>query len=130
MSNPVRVQIGTLLNNDTELNELAEGGVHFIMVTDDKDEGPFCIFHLDSGNEEWAMGSGGIEHDTWIVKGAAEDAIVAEDIDARARELLDGASLGGSNLFCRRLGPVDYGDVVQGDGMFYIGSRYKVSTDG
>lgn len=130
MSDPVRVQIGTLLANDSELNDLATGGVHLIMVTDDEVSEPFCIFHLDTGSEEWAMGSGGIEHDTWIVKGAATDARIAEGIDARARELLDGADLGGNNLFCRRLGPIEYGDVTQGDGMFYRGSRYRISTDG
>jgi hypothetical protein len=129
MSNPVREQIGTILSGDATLAGIATGGVHLIMVTDDEVSDPFCIFHLDTGSEEWAMGGSGIEHDTWIVKGASADAIAAEDIDLRARELLDGATLGAGNLFCRRLGPIQYGDVAEGDGMFYAGSRYRVSTD-
>lgn len=129
MSDDIRVAIGTLLESDSELADLAPGGVHFVMVTDQELEGPFCIFHLDTGSEEWAMGGSGIEHDSWIVKGAAEDPGAAEAIDARCRELLDNVDLGGRNLFFRRTGPISYGSAEYGEGHFYRGSSYRVSSD-
>jgi hypothetical protein len=127
--NTQRQQIGAVLVGDATLAALATGGVHYSVVTRQSAEPPFCIFHNDGGSEQWSAGGAGVERDLWTVKGASPKASEADDIDSRCRVLLDNASLGAGNLFCRRLTGVAYSETEDGETTFYRGSQYEVVYD-
>lgn len=122
--NTIRGTINDLLDVPA-ITDVATGGVWFGHVTDLDAEQPFCIFHMEGGAEEWAMGDGGLETEVWVVKGAGEDAGKVEDVDTIAQGLMHDAV----GQFCRRLGPIEYREVNGGTTTYYRGSRYQIRKD-
>lgn len=128
----LRVAIGTVLSEDDELGVLASGGVHYRLVEDRDAAPPFCIFHMQAGSEQWAMGTSALLRDVWVVKGAAPTAGEAEAVDVRVRSLLTDAALvaaGAPVAFCRRIAPVEYSETDQGNTTKYRGSQFRITTD-
>lgn len=103
---------------------LATGGIHWSHVVDQELDPPFCIFHLEGGSEQWAMGAAAIESESWIVKAAGPDGAVCEAIDAAAQLALHDAV----GQFCRRVAPLAYSEVEHGATTYYRGSRYRVEV--
>ncbi len=123
--NPTRVRIKQLL----EGSPMPDGTtVHYSHVSDQELVGPFCIFHMEpglGGSEEWSMGGGGLETETWVVKGAGPKLKDCEAIDAAAQLALTDHV----HAFCRRLGPIAYSEVNHGKTTWYRGSRYQIRKD-
>lgn len=111
--------------NVPEMTDVATGGVHFSLVTDQELEPPFCIFHLETGVDQWAMGTSALENDVWVVKGAGPRGDVTEEIDEIAQSLMADAI----GVFCRRIGPIEYSEPARGTVTYYRGSRYRIRKD-
>lgn len=99
---PVRKAIYQHLAADSDLSELAVGGIHYGEAPADTPY-PFAIFHLHSPGLVWSMRSA-FRDELWGVKGVCRgrDAEEAESIHARCAELLTDPALTieGHDLLC------------------------------
>lgn len=99
---PVRKALYQHLSVDSELTQLASGGIHYGEAPADTPY-PFAIFHLHSPGFVWSMRSA-FRDELWGVKGVCRgrDAEEAESIHARCIQLLTdpGLTIEGYTLLC------------------------------
>lgn len=130
MNNPVRDALATVLKGDKTLTDLATGGVYH-RVADPDAVPPYVIFSKMSGVPTWAMSGPPLQRDVWLVKGVGERK-VAEEIDARCRELLDRIDLQITGKVCqdiRTIGDVDYDEINSGEKYDHVGAEYKINSE-
>jgi hypothetical protein len=79
----------------------------------------------------WAFSGPSTDRDVWLVKGVGPRD-VAEDIDKRLREILDGADLtieGKAHQDLRHIADVDFDEVVNGERIDHVGAEYKLDSE-
>lgn len=131
MPDPVRDAIFAVLVDDTELGDLAPGGIWHREAAQGT-RPPLVIFTKVSGVRSYAFAGPPLKDQVWTVKGVG-DADSAEDIDQRCQELLAGANLAvdGHDL---RLAPmaeddVNYGEETDGEHYEHIGTHYRLVVE-
>lgn len=129
--NPVRKALAQILKEDATLKALAANGV-FHRKADQGVVPPYVIFHKASGVPGWAFDGPPMDKDVWLVKGVAVDRDVAEDIDARCKALLNGATLnieGKAHQDLRHISDVDFDEVLDGERVNHVGAEYKLDSE-
>lgn len=126
---PMRAAIADLLENDAELQALAPGGVHWRSAPEGTTP-PLVIFDRSTGSRTYTFDGPPLHNTSWTVKGVGFVSD-AEDIDARCRQVLAGASLPGVDL---RLAPmadndVSYQEDSSGELYDHIGTEYRVVSE-
>jgi hypothetical protein len=128
--NPVRKALATVMKEDKPLMALATGGVHYKMAPQGTVP-PYVIFFKSSGIPDYAFRGYPIDQDVWLIKGVGEST-VAEDIDKRLKEILDGADLtieGKAHQDLRHISDVDFDEVVNGERIDHVGAEYKLDSE-
>jgi hypothetical protein len=129
--NPIRVALFKLLSEDAKLKELATGGVHPKQAPNGATP-PYIIFGNSGEGVVRTFGNGpSLDKEVWYVKGVGEVA-VAEAIDARCQELLDGQELDIEGHHCHdvyRIGLIDYSENKDGERFDHVGHEYKIDTE-
>lgn len=128
--NPVRAALAKILKEDDDLKALASGGV-FHRKADAGVKPPYVIFHKAAGNPLWALDGSPMDKDVWLVKGVGERE-TAEDIDARCKEILNGATLeieGKVHQDLRHITDVDYDEISDGERYNHVGAEYKLDSE-
>jgi len=129
--NPVRKALSEILKEDAQLKALATSGV-FHRKVPSKTARPYVIFHKSSGVPTWAFDGPSMDKDVWLVKGVADDRDEAEDIDARCKALLNGATLnieGKDHQDLRHINDVDYDEILDGERVNHVGAEYKLDSE-
>jgi hypothetical protein len=125
--NPVRSAIYARLTGDATLTGmLSTPTAIFHQVAPQDARTPYIVFHKQAGTPHWQFGGAHIQHDVWTVKAITRDAsaTVAEDISARADEVLTDAPLavdGRDLLAVYRESDVDYPEPVDGEIYHHVG---------
>lgn len=130
MANPVRIALKEILQGDAALKALATGGIYHKMPKEGAVR-PYVIFHKASGVPTWAFDGPPMDRDVWLVKGVGVRA-VAEDIDKRCKEVLNGADLdieGKAHQDLRHISDFDYDEVVDGERVDHVGAEYRVGSE-
>lgn len=128
--NPVRKALADKLKGDAALKAVATGGV-FHRKAPSGTVPPYVIFHKAAGNPLWSFGGPAMDKDVWLVKGVGERDI-AEDIDKRCKELLNGADLAIEDKVhqdLRAISDVDYDEIVDGERIDHVGAEYKLDSE-
>lgn len=133
--NPVREAIYGVLSGDAELQSLLSepDAIHHRRAPKGA-QTPYVIFFRMPGTSESAMKGPLLRSALWVVKGVVRgyDATPAEDIDARAEELLHNAKLQlsrGTALDCARESDVEYGEDDQDAVIHHVGGLYRVWSE-
>lgn len=130
--NPIRAAIDQKLAGDAQLMALATGGVHYRKAPHGTVP-PIVIFSRYSpSTPRYTFAGPGLDSEGWLVKGVAEKVRVAEEINARCRELLDGASLVITDTLChymRRENDFDLDEEVDGESYEHVGVIYRLISE-
>lgn len=127
--NPVRAALAKKLKEDPVLKELATGGVHY-KKAGSNDKPPYVIFHKAAGNPLWSFGDH-MDKEVWVIKGVGEQE-VAEDIDLRCKDILNGATLaieGKVHQDLRHISDVNYDEADEGEVYNHVGAEYKLDSE-
>jgi len=128
--NPVRIALAETLKGDATLGALATGGVHHRKATQGK-KPPFVIFFKSTGVPTWTFAGPPMDREVWVVKGVGVRQ-VAEEIDRRCKELLNGTTLtidGKVHQDIRHIGDIDYDEIDEGERYDHVGAEYRISSE-
>lgn len=128
--NEVREALHKHLKADVALKALATGGI-FHATAKSGTVPPYVIFHKASGVPTRTFDGPPMKRDVWVVKGVGSRE-AAEDIDARCKEILNGATLnieGKAHLDLFEIGDIDFSEVENGERYNHVGAEYKLDSE-
>jgi hypothetical protein len=134
----VAVGIGTLLATDTALAALVgtdtDGNVKvWGDVAPVENDLPYCFFQLQAGNgPEFSLSQEIMDDLLFLVKGVSTDAVVADQIAARARVLMKDPTMtlgdGWTLKYCRPERGINMQEPNGGTVFYHVGTMFRIKV--
>lgn len=136
MSVAVRRALYGKMSGDTTLSAMlpaAPSGLSKAIYHEVAPEGanlPYVIFFKSAGTPRYAIGARAWDDEVWTIKGvASEDPDTADNIASRLDVLLTDGTIsisGRTELYLRREGDVEYGEVADGKRYHHAGGLFRL----
>lgn len=128
----LRSALAELIEADPKIKELATGGVWYEVADEATNvKPPYVIIGKMAGTPQWTLQGNSWDWDVWLIKGVGPPKI-AEEIDARCKELLTDAELTMPDReiqYLRPMGDVNYAEPVDGERYQHVGANYRITSE-